>query len=192
MRRLVAMARALKVFRTSIGFDDAYVAAPSRAAALRAWGSTRDLFATGAAEQVTDPAHMEEPLAQPGVVIRRSRGTLKDQLAALGPVPARVSRRAPAATPAPGGAAAGSRKPAMPAPKPSRVAVLKAEQAIASYEQRAAAEIAALRRREAALARERAQLTETQRKELDRLEMLRANAEGDYRAQMTEWAKASR
>ena len=29
----------LKVFRTSIGFHDAYVAAPSRKAALEAWGA---------------------------------------------------------------------------------------------------------------------------------------------------------
>ena len=37
----------LKVFRTPIGFHDAYVAAPSRAAALRAWGADTDLFSTG-------------------------------------------------------------------------------------------------------------------------------------------------
>ena len=34
----------LKVFRTAIGFHDAYVASPSRAAALRAWGADTDLF----------------------------------------------------------------------------------------------------------------------------------------------------
>ena len=66
----------LKVFRTAIGFHDAYVAAPSQKAALEAWGSDGNLFATGAAERVDDPALAREPLAQPGVVIRRPRGTM--------------------------------------------------------------------------------------------------------------------
>ena len=73
----------LKVFRTPIGFHDAYVAAPSRAAALRAWGSDKDLFARGIAEEVTDPALTAEPLAQPGTVFKRSRGTADEQVAAL-------------------------------------------------------------------------------------------------------------
>ena len=38
-------ARKLQVFRTAIGFDDALVAAPSRKAALTAWGAEKDLFA---------------------------------------------------------------------------------------------------------------------------------------------------
>ena len=41
--------RRLKVFRTAIGFHDAYVAAPSRKAALEAWGTDKDLFARGVA-----------------------------------------------------------------------------------------------------------------------------------------------
>ena len=45
----------LKVYRMPIGFHDAYVAAPSRKAALAAWGSDADLFARGVAEQVDDP-----------------------------------------------------------------------------------------------------------------------------------------
>ena len=44
----------LKVFRTPTGFHDAYVAAPSRKAALAAWGAEADLFARGTAEEVTD------------------------------------------------------------------------------------------------------------------------------------------
>lgn len=73
----------LKVYRTPIGFHDAYVAAPSQKAALQAWGSDADLFARGVAEQVADPALMEEPLAHPGKVIRRLRGSAEEQLAAL-------------------------------------------------------------------------------------------------------------
>ena len=48
------MARALKVYRTPIGFHDAYVAAPSQKAALAAWGADANLFARGSAEQVTE------------------------------------------------------------------------------------------------------------------------------------------
>ena len=53
----------LKVFRTPIGFHDAYVAAPSQKAAMEAWGSGTDLFARGEAELVTDPALTAEPVA---------------------------------------------------------------------------------------------------------------------------------
>ena len=72
----------LKVFRTTIGFHDAYVATASRAAALRAWGASTDLFAMGAAEAVSDPALTEAPLAEPGTVIKLSRGSTADHLAA--------------------------------------------------------------------------------------------------------------
>ena len=72
----------LKVFRTTSGFYDSYVAAPSRAAALRAWGANTDLFAMGAAEQITDSKLMAEPLANPGTVIKRSRGTADEHLSA--------------------------------------------------------------------------------------------------------------
>jgi hypothetical protein len=73
----------LKVFRTAIGFHDAYVAAPSMKAALKAWGTTKDLFSRGAAELVTDPKLTEEPLAHPGEVLKLSRGSTAEQLAAL-------------------------------------------------------------------------------------------------------------
>lgn len=64
----------LKVFRTVSGFHDSYVAAPSRAAALRAWGASTDLFAMGAAEEVKDPKLMKAALEKPGVVFRVKRG----------------------------------------------------------------------------------------------------------------------
>jgi len=47
------MMKKLKVFRAVSGFHDAYVAAPSRAAALQAWGATTDLFVRGAADPST-------------------------------------------------------------------------------------------------------------------------------------------
>ena len=59
----------LKVYRTPIGFHDAYVAAPSQKAALKAWGADADLFARGVAEMVTDESLLAEPLARPGEVV---------------------------------------------------------------------------------------------------------------------------
>jgi hypothetical protein len=73
----------LKVFRTSIGFHDAYVAAPSRKAALAAWGASTDLFARGLAEVVTEPSLTKAPLATPGEVVKVSRGTKAQQLRAI-------------------------------------------------------------------------------------------------------------
>lgn len=69
------MARALKVYRTPIGFHDAYVATPSQKAALEAWGADANLFARGSAEQVTEAELMQEPLANPGKIIKRPRGS---------------------------------------------------------------------------------------------------------------------
>jgi hypothetical protein len=78
------MPRALKVFRTPVGFYDAIVAAPSQKAALAAWGTTTNLFASGDACVVEDPALQAEALAHPGEVIKKSRG---DVAAMLGPEP---------------------------------------------------------------------------------------------------------
>lgn len=58
------MARALKVYRTPIGFHDAYVAAPSQKAALAAWGTKKNLFARGDAGIVTD-AKLSRTTARP-------------------------------------------------------------------------------------------------------------------------------
>ena len=48
--------RKLKVFQAQFGFYDTVVAAPSRAAALRAWGTHQNLFASGEAKVATDEA----------------------------------------------------------------------------------------------------------------------------------------
>lgn len=71
----------LKVFRTPIGFHDAYVAAPSQKAALAAWGADADLFARGLAEIVTAPELAAAALADPGKVIRVPRGSASEHLA---------------------------------------------------------------------------------------------------------------
>jgi hypothetical protein len=87
----------LKVFRTPIGFHDAYVAAPSQKAALEAWGADSNIFAQGIAEQVTDPKLMQEALANPGKVIKKVRGSADEHFAELGKQ-ATPSPRSPAAS----------------------------------------------------------------------------------------------
>lgn len=68
----------LKVFCATSGFHDSIVAAPSRPAALKAWGARTDLFSMGVARQVTDPKIVEKALARPGEVIRLNRPGGKD------------------------------------------------------------------------------------------------------------------
>jgi colicin import membrane protein len=69
------VAKKLKVYRTSIGFFDLAVAAPSMRAAAEAWGSDPDIFSRGFAEQTDDPKIVEATLAAPGVVLRRPVGS---------------------------------------------------------------------------------------------------------------------
>lgn len=68
------MPRALKVFKTHIGFHDLIVAAPSMKAAAAAWDASPRLFAQGFAEQTQEPDAVKAALAQPGVVLRRPHG----------------------------------------------------------------------------------------------------------------------
>ena len=63
----------LKVFCTTSGFYDHVIAAPSRPAALKAWGAKTDLFSMGVAKQVTDPKIEKKALERPGEVIRLKR-----------------------------------------------------------------------------------------------------------------------
>ncbi len=160
----MARATKLKVYRTAAGFHDAYVAAPSQKAALAAWGSEHDLFARGIAELVTDPDLVAAPLASPGVVIKRSRGTTVEQIAALpereaptagngessedddGPRRQRSKARVAKAAPAP--------RP----PRPKRESLDTAEEALEAAETDYRRKLKALAEREAALARERRDL----------------------------------
>jgi hypothetical protein len=128
----------LKVYRTPIGFHDAYVAAPSQKAALQAWGSDSDLFAQKIAEQVTDPDLMKEALAHPGEIIRKLRGTAAEQVAALGSEAAKKAAKRPA-------------KP-KPKSKPSRAALAQAEHEVQELKSRQADEVEVIKREMTALA----------------------------------------
>lgn len=176
----------LKVYRTPIGFHDAYVAAPSQKAALQAWGSDRDLFARGVAEVVTDPGLAAEALAQPGIVIKRSRGTAAEQIAALPPTPA---RRARPEAPADEGERPQRKPRAAPAPKPKpdRTALREAEDALAEAQARHRSEDRALRAEEAALAKRRRAMEREQADERDRLDAERQAAADAYERAMQRW-----
>jgi hypothetical protein len=67
--------RKLKVFQAQFGFFDTVLAAPSQAAALRAWGTHRNLFATGHAKLATDEAAIAAALDHPGMLLRRAVGS---------------------------------------------------------------------------------------------------------------------
>lgn len=168
----MAKAPKLKVFRTPIGFHDAYVAAPSQKAALAAWGADANLFARGIAEQITDPNLMEEALARPGEVIRKLRGGLDDHLGALPPDPK---------------AAATARTAKRPAVRPSRAKLEAAEQALSAAEAEQAAELGELVKREQALARERRALQARHAKALEGLAKRRDQAQRDHDVAIAKW-----
>ena len=71
------MARSPKVFTWSDGFHRYTVAATSRAKALAAWETDRDLFKEGVAQEAPDAPDAKAALAAPGAVIRRAEGGLK-------------------------------------------------------------------------------------------------------------------
>ncbi|MFS0773947.1 hypothetical protein [Sphingomonas sp. 1P08PE] len=179
----------LKVFRTPIGFHDAYVAAPSRKAALAAWGSDRDLFARGIAELVTDPALSAEPLAQPGVVIRKSRGSAAEQLAAAPPPPSRPPEK-PKRQPDTAQPRRVTEKPPAtppPPPRPDRETLDEAEAAMTEAQARFDHEQRELSAQEALLARHRRQVERDHARELDRLTARRDRADRDYRIALADW-----
>lgn len=207
----------LKVYRLPIGFHDAYVAAPTQKAAIEAWGSDPDVFQRKQAELVEDPKLTKEPLASPGKVIKRLRGTAAEQMAALGkqppPAPRRTSRRArptrdeapkprpslrlvpksaprPKPTPKPAPKPKPKAKPPpRPKPRPSRAAFDKAEAALADAEARHKQERRKIADREAALALERKALEKKQAGERERLEARRDKAEAAYDEAMKRWRK---
>jgi hypothetical protein len=172
------MARALKVFRTAIGFHDAYVAAPTMKAALAAWGADRNLFASGRAEIVTDAKLTEAPLADPGKVIKVLRGTDAEQFAAL-------EKASPRRPPERKRAAADS--PPKPTPRPSRAALDRADKALAAAEARHGKALAALAKREADLREERRTLERKHDQRIATLEQTRDQARDAYDAALSDW-----
>ncbi|MEC3950243.1 hypothetical protein [Sphingobium sp. HWE2-09] len=183
----------LKVFRTPIGFHDAYVAAPSQKAALQAWGSDADLFARGIAEKVTDPKLMEAPLDKPGVVIKVSRGSAGDHFETKEPKrPAdRTGRKRKAvleeektdskpAPPAP--------KPKKKIPRPSRAKLEAAERAVDQAAADLKEKLADIDARKRALDAERRALQADIAKRVTKVEAARDRARKVYQTRLEKWA----
>jgi len=193
----VAMPRTpkLKVYRTPIGFHDAYVAAPSQKAALAAWGSSANLFARGVAELVTDEALTPEPLANPGTVVRRARGTDADYMAASAEAePARPKRRRPPDEdePPPRARAKAKRPAAIPPkpstpPRPSRSRLDEAETTLEAMRSENAEALAELRRQERQLQQDRRDLERRQQAQIERQEAALAKTRAAYDAAIAQW-----
>jgi hypothetical protein len=162
------------------------VAAPSQKAALAAWGADGDLFASKLAERVDDPELMREPLAHPGKIIRRSRGTNAEQIAALPAAPPKRSHTSAAKSETTKSAA--KPKPAPPSPpRPDRAALDTAERVLADLETRQRSEQDALARRQAELDRKRRALEADHRSESDKATLAANKARAAYDAAMRKW-----
>jgi hypothetical protein len=174
----------LKVFRTSTGFHDAYVAAPSQKAALAAWGVKDNLFAQRLAEQVTDEAVMAEALASPGVVIKKLRGSEAEHFAALGPMPER-QRAKPAATEADRPPKAEKQR----APRPSREALDSAEAALQAAQDSNRSELAVLEKQISELRQRQQRLLANGERELARLQSRVEREQQRYKAALERWRR---
>ena len=170
----------LKVFRTPIGFHDAYVAAPSRKAALEAWGADANIFAQGIAEEVTDPELMEEPLARPGEVVRRVRGTHDEHVAALGKAAPKVKAK--------GGAPSRPKSKSKP-PKPSRDELDAAEEALEKAEKKQRKALGKIDDQIQHLERERRDLKRKHERERDELAEDVDRARSAYDRAMRAWER---
>lgn len=136
----------LKVFQSQFGFYETVVAAPSRAAALRAWGTHQNLFATGRAWAATDKAAAEAALAHPGTALRRavgSNGAFALEPTTLPKVPDAPKQRANTET------------KARPPPRPDRSKLDAAEAALREIDERREHEEADFRLEEQALEQRR-------------------------------------
>jgi hypothetical protein len=154
-RGVAKRTRKLKVFLAPFGFYESVVAAPSQAAALRAWGTSQNLFAEGVAHVVTDDEIiLKAALAQPETPLKRAIGT-KDPFS-LKPGSPRIAgldgheqqhdakvRRAQAAP---------------SKPPPDRTRLTEAEEALARLRQEQAQEQRRLQEQRAALDMEEAAL----------------------------------
>jgi hypothetical protein len=190
----------LKVYRTPIGFHDAYVAAPSQKAALEAWGSDANLFARGVAELVTDENLMREPLDHPGAVIRRLRGSEEEQLAALPPDRRDTRKPRPASTDEP---SSGKTAPEVkarrvekpkpkPKPRPPRDALQQAERNLDQLLKQQASEEGQLRERERQLERERRDLERTHSRDRSAAERLVDKEREAHSSALNEWMQDQR
>lgn len=180
----------LKVFRTPIGFHDAYIAAPSQKAALEAWGAEADLFARGVAERVDDPALSEAPLAHPGEVIKVSRGSASDHFKLVGASRARSRKNQPKTIdrPPPVSQPIASPRKKRPRPRPSRAALDRAESALAGIDEELERALEEISAQERALKEKRQALRTAHDARRDKLETALGKARTAYQQKIELWA----
>jgi hypothetical protein len=178
--RKPARKQKLKVFRTPIGFHDAYVAAPSQKAALEAWGADSNLFAQGIAEQVTDEKLMAEPLDNPGKVIKRVRGSADEHFAALDRVAEKKAAKKSAKV-------VELKPKTKPKPKPSRDALDAAEEALEKAEKKQRKKLREIDEEARALERKRREMQRKHEAERDKLSEKVEQARSDYERALREW-----
>jgi type IV secretory pathway VirB10-like protein len=136
--------RKLKVFQAQFGFYDSVVAASSQAAALRAWGTHQNLFASGEATPATDAAAVAAALEHPDTPLRRAVGSsdpFQLEPSGLPKVPDAPERARAKAAHKPKPAAA-------PKPPADRTALDAAEAALRTLDEARKREEADLRRRQ--------------------------------------------
>jgi type IV secretory pathway VirB10-like protein len=139
--------RKLKVFQAQFGFYDGVVAAASQAAALRAWGTHQNLFASGEAKPATDAAAIAAALEHPDTPLRRAVGSsdpFRLEPTGLPKVPD-APQRAPAKP------AHRPKLSAAPKPPADRTALEAAEATLRKLDEARKREEADLRRRQAEL-----------------------------------------
>ena len=120
----------LKVFQAQFGFYDTVVAASSQAAALRAWGTHQNLFASGEAKITTNEAAVAAALKHPETPLRRAVGSNEPFLLEPTSLP-KVPNAPKAATTKP----AAKTKPAEPSKPPAdRSKLDAAEKALRSLD----------------------------------------------------------
>lgn len=153
----------LKVFCTTSGFHDSIVAAPSKPAALKAWGAKTDLFSMGAARLVTDPKIARKALDRPGEVIRLKRSGGGEEVA----VP--------------------KRKKAKPKKAPSRARLESAEKKLADVEETQSRELGAIDRELKTLKKKRDELAARHSKARKAAEQKAETEREDYEAALAHW-----
>jgi hypothetical protein len=147
--------RKLKVFQAQFGFYDTVVAAPSQAAALRAWGVNQNLFASGQAKATTDKAAITAATANPETPLRRAVGSSDPFELQPSSLP-----KIPDAPKNPDSKSGAKSKPAPPAKPPAdRSKLDSAEKALRDLDEARKSEEADLRREEDAL---QARMTDAQ------------------------------
>ena len=155
----------LKVFCTSSGFHDSIVAAPSKPAALKAWGAKTDLFSMGVAKQVTDPKIVKKALARPGEVISLSRSGGEE----LAPSPKSRSSRKKTAKP------------------PSRAKLAAAEKRVDELKKRQAGEREEIERELRSLTHKQNQIGKRHAKALRAAEEKLDETRQGYEAALADW-----